>query len=229
MKKLTGAAGIAAVCLTLTALFCPTAIAEDKTPQFKGSIAVEPYGKQMLSLARVTLLEAFAATSTQQVGQAVEAELEVEDGFLVYGFDFLAASGTKTKVFVDAGNGKLLVTFSEEEDTDTLQVEEGEQTGDHQDGKDEPDLAGADAAKAKVSLTDAVKAALAATPGKAVAAKLGSEKGTLSYEVNVLGSSGEATSVAVDAFTGKTVTTGGEKDSGGEKENGEEEGNEDGE
>jgi uncharacterized membrane protein YkoI len=233
MKRPTSTVGTAAVCLALTALFCATALAaETETPQFKGSIAVEPHAKQTLSLARVTLLEAFAAAGTQsQAGQAVEAELGVENGFLVYGFDFLAASGTKTKAFVDAGDGKLLATFKEEEDTDTLQVEEGEgdQAGDAQDGNDGPDLTAADAAKAKVSLTDAVKAALAATPGKAVAAKLGSEKGTLSYEVNVLGSSGEATSVAVDAFTGKTVTTGREKDNGGEKENGEEEGNEDGE
>jgi len=215
MKKLTGAAGIAAVCLTLTALFCPTAIAEDKTPQFKGSIAVEPYGKQMLSLARVTLLEAFAATSTQQqVGQAVEAELGVENGFLVYGFDFLAASGTKTKAFVDAGNGKLLVTFNKEEDTDSLQVEEGDgdQTGDHQDGNDEPDLTAADAAKVKVSLTDAVKTALAAAPGKAVAVKLDSEKGTLIYEVDVLSSSGKLTSVAVNAVTGNVTATEEEND-----------------
>jgi uncharacterized membrane protein YkoI len=233
MKKLTGAAGIAAVCLTLTALFCTTAIAEDKTPQFKGSIAVEPHGKQMLSLARVTLLEAFAATSTQQVGQAVEAELEVENGFLVYGFDFLTAAGAHTKALVDAGSGKLLVTFSEAEDTDTLQVEEGDgdQTGDHQDGNDEPDLTAADAAKAKVSLTDAVKTALAAAPGKAVAVKLDSEKGTLSYEVEVLSASSKLTSVAVNAATGKMVITGGEKDNdgekenGGEEENGEEEGN----
>ncbi|MCX6843989.1 MAG: PepSY domain-containing protein [candidate division WOR-3 bacterium] len=233
MKKLNGTAGTAAVCLALTALFCATALAEDKTPEFKGSIAVAPHAKQTLDLARVTLMEAFAVTSTQQVGQAVEAELGVETGFLVYGFDFLAPSGAHTKVLVDAGDGKVLVTFKEENDTDSLQVEEGDgdQTGDHQDGNDEPDLTAADAAKAKVSLTDAVKTALAAAPGKAVAVKLDSEKGTLIYEVGVLGSSGEATSVAVNATTGKIAITEGEKENGGEnendgeQENGEEEGN----
>ncbi|GEM_PF-2057844 len=232
MKKLNGTAGIAAVCLALTAFLCGAVLAETETPQFKGSIAVQPHTRQVLSLARVTLLDAVATASTLgHAGQVVEAELEVEDGFLVYGFDFIAASGAHTKTLVDAGNGKLLVTFNEEEDTDSLQVEEGDgdQTGDHQDGNDGPDLAAAEAAKAKVSLTDAVQTALAATPGRAVAAKLGSEKGTLSYEVSVLGSSGEPTSVAVNAITGKTVTTGGEKDNDGEKENGEVEGNEDGE
>ena len=228
MKRPTGTIGTAAVCLALTALFCATALAEDKTPEFKGSIAVAPHSKQTLDLAHVTLLEAFAATSTQQqVGQTVEAELGVESGFLVYGFDFLAASGTKTKAFVDAGDGKLLATFSEGEDTDTLQVEEGdaENAGEKGDHKDKPDITAADAAKAKVSLTNAVKTALDAAPGKTVAVKLSSEKNALAYEVTVVGTSGKLTSVAVDAVTGKVVTTGEEKENGGEKESGGEEGN----
>ena len=227
MKRPTRTIGTAAVCLALTALFWATAFAETETPQFKGSIAVEPHAKQMLSLARVTLLDAAAtASASANAGQAIEAELDIEDGFLVYGFDFIAPSGVHTKVLVDAGEGKLLVTLKEEEDTDTLQVEEGDgdQTGDHQDGNDGPDLTAADAAKAEVSLTGAVKTALAAAPGKAVAVKLDSEKGTLIYEVSVLGSSGEASSVAVSATTGKIVTTAGKKENGGEKENGEEEG-----
>jgi uncharacterized membrane protein YkoI len=228
MKKLNGTAGTAAVCLALTALFCATAIAEDKMPEFKGSVAVAPHSKQTLDLARVTFLDAAATASTSaSAGQAIEGDLDVEDGFLVYGFDFIAPSGAHTKVLVDAGDGKLLVTFSEEEDTDSLQVEEGdgEQTGDHQDGNDGPDLTAAGAAKAKISLTDAVKTALAAAPGKAVSVKLDSEKGTLIYEVDALSSSGKLTSVAVNAATGKMVITGGENENDGEEENGEEEGN----
>jgi uncharacterized membrane protein YkoI len=232
MKRPTRAAGTAAVCLALTALFCTTALAETETPQFKGSIAVEPHAKQMSGLATKTLSDAFATASTAaNAGQAVEAELGAENGFLVYGFNFIAPSGVHTKVLVDAGDGKLLATLKEEADTDTLQVEEGdgEQVGDHQDGNDGPDLTAAEAAKARASLSDAVKAALVADPGKAVAVKLSSEKDVLAYEVSVIGTSGEAISVAVNAFTGKVLTTGEEKDNGGEKENGEEEGNEDGE
>jgi len=222
MKKLNGTAGTAAVCLALTALFCATALAETETPQFKGSIPVARYSKQTLDLARVTLVEAIATAKTQgHAGQIVEAELDVENGFLVYGFDFLAASGVHTKAFVDAGDGKLLATLKEEADTDTLQVEEGDgdQTGDHQDGNDEPDLTAADAAKVKVSLTDAVKTALAAAPGKAVAVKLDSEKGTLVYEVGVLGSSGKLMSVAVNVATGKVMASEEEKEDGEEKGN----------
>ena len=210
MKRPSGTLGAAVVCLALTALFCTAVLAETETPQFKGSIAVTQHSKQTLDLARVTLVEAIATAKTQvHAGQIVEAELEVEDGFLVYGFDFLATSGTKTKTLVDAGNGKVLVTFAEEDDTDSLQVEEGDgdQAGDHQNGKDEPDLTAADAAKAKVSPTDAVKTALTKAPGKAVAVKLDSEKGTLIYEVDVLRSSGKLTSVAVNAATGKIGTT----------------------
>ena len=218
MERPTRTVGVAAVCLALTALFCATAFAEDKTPEFKGSIAVAPHSKPTLSLARVTLLEA-SATIGAQNGQAVEAELGVENGYLVYGFDFLAASGAQTKAFVDAGTGKLLVTFSEKEDTDSLQVEEGDadKAGENGDHQDKPDLTAADAAKARVSLTDAVKTALSAAPGSAVSAKLLTEKDALAYEVTVVGASGKSMSIAVSATTGKVMAT--------EEEDGEENGN----
>jgi hypothetical protein len=114
MKRPTRTVGTAAICLALTALFCATAIAEDKTPEFKGSIAVEPHAKQMLSLARVAFLDAAAtASKSENAGQAIEAELDVENGSLVYGFDFIAPSGAHTKVLVDAGDGKLLATLKQ--------------------------------------------------------------------------------------------------------------------
>jgi uncharacterized membrane protein YkoI len=209
MRRPTRTVGIAAACLALTALFCATAFAEDQTPEFKGSIAVAPHSKPPLSLAHVTLLEAAAAAGAQQSGQAVEAELDVENGYLVYGFDFLSASGVQTKAFVDAGTGKLLVTFSEKEDTDSLQVEEGDadKAGENGDHQDKPDLTAADAAKVKVSLADAVKTALSATPGSAVSAKLSTEQDALAYEVTVVGASGKSTSIAVNATTGRVMAT----------------------
>jgi uncharacterized membrane protein YkoI len=210
MKKLTSTAGTAAVCLALAALFCATALAETETSQFKGSIAVKQEGRQAFRLAKTTLLDAVTTANAQQhVGQVVEAALEVENGFLVYSIDVIGASGTHTKAFVDAGDGKLLLTLSKEEDTDNLQVEEGDSAkdADHQDGNDKPDITASEASKTKVSLNDAVKTALTATPGTAVAVKLDNVKETLAYEVEILSSSGKLTSVAVNAATGKVVAT----------------------
>lgn len=54
---------------------------------------------------------------------------------------------------------------------------------------------------ATVSLVDAVGAALAKVPGKAVDAELDSEQGALIYEVKVIGDDGSTHKLDVDAGT----------------------------
>ncbi len=224
MMKSTGIGTILLLMVSLVA----SVVAAAENPQFTGSIAVAPKAKQLQSMAKVTLADALAAAKIQ--GPVLEAALEVEDGFLVYGIDFNNASGVHSKTLVDAGTGKVLVTFSDEQDEDTLQVEEGDQSSDNENGPDEADLSATDAAKAKVSPLDAVKAATAAIPGQPYAIKLASGKEGLTYEVHVLDAAGKPASVTVNALTGSAAADQKDAEGGEEGQSGEQEGDsEDGE
>jgi uncharacterized membrane protein YkoI len=218
MKKPTGVYPI----LLLMASLLASAFAAGENPQFTGSIAVAPKAKQLEALAKVTLVDALAAAPAP--GPVLEAALEVEDGYLVYGIDFYNASGVHTKTLVDAGTGKVLITLGDEQDQDTLQVEEGDQSGDNENGPDEADLTPADAAKAKVSVLDAVKAASAAVTGQPYAVKLDSGKEELAYEVQVLDAAGKPASVMVNALTGRAAPDQKDTEGGSEDQNGQNEG-----
>lgn len=77
--------------------------------------------------AKVTQQEAEAAALAVQPGQVVKAELDDEDGYLVWQVDVKHAKGV-TEIAVDAGNGKALAAEAEEND-------------DHEHGKDRDDRA----------------------------------------------------------------------------------------
>jgi uncharacterized membrane protein YkoI len=135
--------------------------------------------KGLADQATVTL-EAAMARAAQEAkdGTIVKAELEKEDGRLVYSFDI--AVGTRIlELHVDAGDGAIVAREDEAEDKSGL-------TG------------------AKVSLADAVKAALAAAPGKAVSAEIEKDGTRRAIEVKVV-SNGKTREVEVDAETGAVV------------------------
>jgi uncharacterized membrane protein YkoI len=68
------------------------------------------------------------------------------------------------------------------------------------------DLTAAQMAKlAKISFSDALKAALAAAPGVVVKAELEVEDGNLQFSFEVVGADGKTTEVEVDAGNGKIL------------------------
>lgn len=74
--------------------------------------------KALQPLATVTADEATAAALAAVPGTAGSAELENENGYVVYGVEITATDGTVTDVKVDAGNGKVLAQDTES-DTET--------------------------------------------------------------------------------------------------------------
>ncbi len=94
-----------------------------------GSIVVPSDEAMLAKLAKVSLVEAIGSAVKNTPGAAVSAELEEEDGFLVY--EVKVAAGDKvTEVTVDAGNKKILKTEAKEGDDDEGEGEgEGHEHG----------------------------------------------------------------------------------------------------
>lgn len=80
----------------------------------EGSIVVPSDEAILLSMAKVDLVDAVKAALRNTPGKAVSAELEEDDGFLVYSVD-VVNDGKVTEVKVDAGNKKILKTEVQDE------------------------------------------------------------------------------------------------------------------
>jgi len=102
----------------LAALVISSALyAADKAekPAPKGSI--RPTGElkstDLPALAKISFQQALAAALKAAPGGVLKAELEVEDGNLMYSFEIVGADQTITEVEIDAGNGQVLGTEKE--------------------------------------------------------------------------------------------------------------------
>jgi uncharacterized membrane protein YkoI len=58
---------------------------------------------------------------------------------------------------------------------------------------------------ARIPMDQAVKAAVAAVPGKAVEAELGKEDGRVAYEIEIIDNNKTSRTVYIDAQSGKTM------------------------
>lgn len=83
--------------------------------------------KQLQALAKISASDAEAAAVAAVPGKAAPAQLEDEDGNVVWAVEVTAADGKVTEVKVDAGNGKVL----------HQEVEEADEKGDHEKGENE--------------------------------------------------------------------------------------------
>jgi uncharacterized membrane protein YkoI len=91
-----------------------------------GSIAVKGSDEAAYpAMAKVSLDEAIQAALQAVQGKVLKAELEDEDGGLVYGVEVVKADNSIMDVKIDAGNGKL------------LKIEQDHKDG--RDGKDDKD------------------------------------------------------------------------------------------
>jgi uncharacterized membrane protein YkoI len=89
-------------------------------PAAKGSI--RPVGKvkpaDCPALAKISFESALQAARARTPGSVIKAELEVEDGCLMYPFEIVGADKSITEVEIDAGNGRVLGTENATNDKD---------------------------------------------------------------------------------------------------------------
>ncbi len=122
------------------------------------------------------------AALAKHPGQVLSLEAEVENGKPIYEFDIKGKDGKEWEVECDAKSGKVT--------------------------EEEMEVASADDAafksKAKVSLDDAKKTALAKQPGEIIETEFSVEaNGNPSYEFDIKTADGKEVEVEVDAVTGK--------------------------
>jgi uncharacterized membrane protein YkoI len=95
-----------------------TSYAADKETKETPKGTIHPKGEvkpaDLPSLAKVSFQQALAAALEKNPGSVISAELEVEDGCLMYSFRIVDAKKKITEVEIDAGNGKVLDTEDEE-------------------------------------------------------------------------------------------------------------------
>jgi uncharacterized membrane protein YkoI len=101
------------ICVTNSAALAKDAADEPAMP--KGSIRVDHKVKPagLPALARISFEQALKAALAAAPGSVIKAELEVEEGNLVYSFEVVGADKSTTEVEIDAGNGKVLATEKE--------------------------------------------------------------------------------------------------------------------
>ena len=106
LRILLVASGIAALS---GGTFLPLAAKEEKTAPI-GS--VRPAGKvasaDLPTLAKISFRQATDAALAKVSGSVIKAELELEDGNVMYSFEIVGADRKITEVEIDAGNGKIL-------------------------------------------------------------------------------------------------------------------------
>ena len=97
--------------LALTTLTNPSFAKEEKASA-AGSIhpAKKVKPADLPALAKIPFETALKAALAAVPGSVIKAELEVEDGSLMYSFEIVGADKSITEVEIDAGNGKVLGT-----------------------------------------------------------------------------------------------------------------------
>ncbi len=77
--------------------------------KLKGTIKLSGQtDSERLKLAKISLVDAIQKATKKNNGKATEAELEEENGFLVFSVEVLGKDQRKRKVYVDAGTGEIL-------------------------------------------------------------------------------------------------------------------------
>lgn len=170
-RKIVIAAVTAAVLVGGTAA-AAVAFADDHDSRDAGSGAA----------ARVTAGDAASSAVRAVPGTVTEAELDDEDGALVWELDVYGSDRVWHDVTVDAGNGKVL----------------GKHTSDDNDDRDRHAPR-----SAPVTLDAAAAAALRTSPGTVTSVELDGHDGrAVRWEVDVRGKDGRAHELNVDAKSG---------------------------
>ena len=109
---------VSALCC-LAAMIALPAMAKENAAETKAAPqgSIRPAGKvkpaDLPALAKISFESALKAALTAAPGKVIKAELEVEDGNLMYSFEIVGADKAITEVEIDAGDGKVLGTENE--------------------------------------------------------------------------------------------------------------------
>ena len=95
-------------------------------PPIRGTVQLQQEGEQQAtysSLAKITLQQATTIASNAQSGNISKAELQNEDGFLVYNVVVVSPDKKIHEIKVDAGNGSILRTDVDSAERETKNQE----------------------------------------------------------------------------------------------------------
>ncbi len=180
------AACIALVSMTLGLCVAPAWADEDEAQEHANA-------RMALGQAQLTMDQAVtAALKELPDGKAVEAELELAGEEVVFEVEIISG-GKHMMVALDAMDGKIKGVEEEVEETeDEAEFEE--------------ELAETDAVQAKLTLSQALAAALEQFPGgKAFEAEAECDEGKLVFDIELLSADNRVMDVEVDATTGKVL------------------------
>jgi uncharacterized membrane protein YkoI len=106
----------ALICTALLAVALPVLVTAKEEKAAAGSIrpAHKVKDADLPALAKISFEDAMKAALAAVPGKIIKAELEVEDGSLMYSFEIVGADKSITEVEIDAGNGKVLDIDKEE-------------------------------------------------------------------------------------------------------------------
>jgi uncharacterized membrane protein YkoI len=112
LHKLFAAGGT----VILAASLALSAPAKEEKAAAPGSIRPAGHVKpsELPALAKISFDDAMKAALAAAPGSIIKAELEVEDGNLMYSFEIVGAHKAITEVEIDAGNGKVLAMDKED-------------------------------------------------------------------------------------------------------------------
>lgn len=140
-------------------------------------------GKTAPPKTKVSMEDCMHAAVAKRAGEVVKLEFKEERGAPTYEFEVLGSDGKSWELECDAMTGRITEEEQEVADADDASFK----------------------AKAKISLEQATKTALAAHPGEVVEVEYEIESdGNASYEFDIKTQSGEV-KLEVDAATGKII------------------------
>lgn len=90
--------------------------ANAQQPNQKGSIRIKCDEAGFTEMAKISMDSAISTALKQVPGKVLRAELENQDGYLVYGIEIVKADHQTVDVKVDAGNGMILKTDTDQAD-----------------------------------------------------------------------------------------------------------------
>lgn len=99
-----------ATAFVLLAVARPAPAEEKKEPEVVGSIRLTatPKPAELPALTKISFDQALRAALVAAPGSVIKAELEVEEGNLMYSFEIVTAKKLVVEVEIDAGTGAVL-------------------------------------------------------------------------------------------------------------------------
>jgi len=91
-----------------------------------GSIQIKSDEAGLAQMAKIPMNSAIDSALKLVPGKVLRAELENENGYLVYGVEIVKADQQIVDVKVDAGNGRILRTDKDRHDTEGQEKEEND-------------------------------------------------------------------------------------------------------